>query len=479
MNIKPTGLALLLIILLVKFSESQVSFSEQLIISNNAQEAMFVYAADLDMDGDQDVISSSGGDNKIAWYENMNGSGTFGAENIITLDKELPNCVIAVDIDNDNDMDIVSASYLSDSFTWFENMNGNGDFSLKQIISNIADGAISVFATDIDNDEDPDIVGASWENNQIAWFENTDGQGNFSSGILVSSIATGVRYVFCADLDNDNDNDIVAALSGSDKVVWYENTDGAGNFSGEIVISSETDNVLCVSAADLDNDGDFDVISASSFDNKIAWYENLNGQGEFGTQQIITNQATGAFHIYIADLDNDSDQDIVTAYSDNVVWFENLDGLGNFSNQNLITSNAQAAHCVFSCDIDNDNDFDVLSASWGDDKIAWYRNEMISSVSENKNNSSNVRLIENFPNPFNQSTTIKYLLALRGHLKLTITDSSGKPIKTLVNKKHQKGEHEIIWNGTDNSGISVPPGLYYCRIQAGKEIQSCKMCLMK
>ena len=151
----------------------------------------------------------------------------------------------------------------------------------------------------------------------------------------------------------------------------------------------------------------------------------------------------------------------------------------SFSEQLIISNNAQEAMFVYAADLDMDGDQDVISSSGGDNKIAWYRNEMISSVSENKNNSSNVRLIENFPNPFNQSTTIKYSLAPRSHLKLTITDSSGKPIKTLVNKKHQKGEHEIIWNGTDNSGISVPPGLYYCRIQAGKEIQSCKMCLMK
>ncbi|MBK9461508.1 MAG: VCBS repeat-containing protein [Sphingobacteriales bacterium] len=67
-----------------------------------------------------------------------------------------------------------------------------------------------------------------------------------------------------------------------------------------------------VYAADLDNDGDMDVLSASSGDDKIAWYEN-DGSGNFGTQQIITTDANGATSVYAADLDNDGDMDVLSA----------------------------------------------------------------------------------------------------------------------------------------------------------------------
>ena len=57
------------------------------------------------------------------------------------------------------------------------------------------------------------------------------------------------------------------------------------SFSEQIVITQETDKPKCVHAADLDGDDDMDVLSASQDDDKIAWYENM-GNGVFGSQQI-------------------------------------------------------------------------------------------------------------------------------------------------------------------------------------------------
>ena len=132
MNIKPTGLALLLIILLVKFSESQVSFSEQLIISNNAQEAMFVYAADLDMDGDQDVISSSGGDNKIAWYAN-DGAGNMSAEQVISNQAMLSTQAIVLALEHN--IDIIFLDKFGDPLgrVWFSKMGSTALIRRKQL----------------------------------------------------------------------------------------------------------------------------------------------------------------------------------------------------------------------------------------------------------------------------------------------------------------------------------------------------------
>ena len=57
---------------------------------------------------------------------------------------------------------------------------------------------------------------------------------------------------------------------------------------------------LSVSAADVDGDGDLDVLSASVGDDKIAWYENTDGAGTFGPQRVITTQADRASSVYAA-----------------------------------------------------------------------------------------------------------------------------------------------------------------------------------
>ena len=93
-----------------------------------------------------------------------------------------------------------------------------------------------------------------------------------------------------------------------------------------------------------------------------------NAQTAFGGQQIITTAAIGATSVYAADLDNDGDMDVLSAsYDDSkIAWYEN-DGSGNFGVQQIITTVADAAASVYAADLDNDGDIDVLSASGSDD----------------------------------------------------------------------------------------------------------------
>ncbi|HNI43652.1 MAG TPA: FG-GAP-like repeat-containing protein, partial [Chitinophagales bacterium] len=267
--------------------------------------------------------------------------------------------------------DVQSASYYDNKIAWYEN-NGSGNFGTQQIITTNAVNANSVYAADLDNDGDIDVLSASEWNNKIAWYEN-DGSGNFGTQQIITTAAHYARSVYAADLDNDGDIDVLSASELDNKIAWYEN-DGSGNFGTQQIITTAADGAYSVYATDLDNDGDIDVLSASANDNKIAWYEN-DGNGNFATQQIITIDASYASSVYAADLDNDGDIDVLSAsQGDNkIAWYEN-DGNGNFGEQQIITTNASFASSVYTADLDNDGDMDVLSASEGDNKIAWYEN---------------------------------------------------------------------------------------------------------
>ena len=96
---------------------------------------------------------------------------------------------------------------------------------------------------------------------------------------------SGVRQIRAADLDGDGDLDVLAA-STDNTIAWYENTDGGGSFGPVQTISIAARNANSVAVGDLDGDGANDVVSASSADDTIAWYRNRGGQFSLATRDI-------------------------------------------------------------------------------------------------------------------------------------------------------------------------------------------------
>ncbi len=88
-------------------------------------------------------------------------------------------------------------------------------------------------------------------------------------------------------------------------------------------------------------------------------------------------------------------------------------------------------------------------------------------------------LHQNFPNPFNPSTTIHYLLPAEAHVVLTVYDLLGKKVKRVVNETQDAGIKRAEWDGTDLSGADVSTGVYLYRIQAGTFVQTKKMVLIR
>lgn len=88
-------------------------------------------------------------------------------------------------------------------------------------------------------------------------------------------------------------------------------------------------------------------------------------------------------------------------------------------------------------------------------------------------------LLQNYPNPFNLSTGLRFELPYAGHLTLSIYNLLGQRIKVLADQEFQAGEHSIVWDGTNDQGVLVPSGLYFCSLKFGESLISRKMVLMK
>ena len=108
----------------------------------------------------------------------------------------------------------------------------------------------------------------------------TDDDGIKWDQIYITTDADGAYDIHAADMDSDGDIDIVASSIHDDSIRWFLKNDGNINPSfAETTIATDVDSVREITIADMDNDGDLDILSASENDDTIAWYEN-NGAAD-------------------------------------------------------------------------------------------------------------------------------------------------------------------------------------------------------
>ena len=252
-----------------------------------------VVAADIDHDGDIDVVG--GGGNDLLLFENDGGSTPSFFEQPLSPVARGVRSLAVVDLDNDGQRDLLSASLDDNRVVWYPNqMPHRSAFFSAQTRSVITTRTSSRMAHtgDLDGDGDVDVVSIS--EREVLWHEN-DGQTppSFQTHLIESGIDRG-RWVHAVDLDGDGDIDVVSAVPTANRVAWYENVGGVPPTFNLHVITSNAIGARAALAADLDGDGDTDVFSASHGDNKIAWYENNGGRPPTCQEHVVTLDAAYA-----------------------------------------------------------------------------------------------------------------------------------------------------------------------------------------
>jgi len=102
-------------------------------------------------------------------------------------------------------------------------------------------------------------------------------------------------------------------------------------------------------------------------------------------------------------------------------------------------------------------------------------------VKEHKNNilPESFHLYQNFPNPFNPRTAIQYDLPVESHVKLTVYNTLGKKVKTLIDENQNAGSYSAVWDGTNAKGGIIASGVYFYKIEAGAFIRTREMIFIK
>jgi hypothetical protein len=88
-------------------------------------------------------------------------------------------------------------------------------------------------------------------------------------------------------------------------------------------------------------------------------------------------------------------------------------------------------------------------------------------------------LSQNFPNPFNPTTTIEYSIPKAGNTTLAIYNIAGQKVRTLVNESQAASFYKVVWDGRNDNGESVATGMYFYKLVSGNYSKIVKMTLMK
>src|SRR5690606_32125863 len=145
---------------------------------------------------------------------------------------------------------------------------------------------------------------------RIAHFENLGG-GTFKS-LYSTGSGTSVQGLSLGDVEGDGDLDVFYS-NGSPNIVVEIGV--PGGFAGGFEATDQAVGVRDLIPADLDGDGDADLVEASYALDEVAWFENVSGVGAFGQKKILNAQADGALAVDVADLDGDGDLDVLSASS--------------------------------------------------------------------------------------------------------------------------------------------------------------------
>jgi hypothetical protein len=255
-----------------------------------------VVGVDLNGDNKVDLIVANSVDNSVTVLTN-NGSGGFVSNATYSVGFSAGS-VIAVDVNGDNKPDLITANFGStasngNNLTVLTN-NGSGRFVLCTTVP-VGNGPTAVIAMDVNNDGRMDLISANWDNGgsgSTLTIVTNSGSGSFGFYATLT-VGHGPASVLAADVNGDGTLDLITANTGDNTLTVLTN-DGSGGFELAVTLPVGI-TPYGAAAADLNGDGKLDLVSANRGDNTVTVLTNtpavLTNSGSFAVIAWDTNAA--------------------------------------------------------------------------------------------------------------------------------------------------------------------------------------------
>lgn len=435
-------------------------WQKNIIDDNSILTAVSVDVADMVGDSKPDLVVTNWGVGKLLVYQN-----DFPQWIKHSIGQGAATFAWSGDMDGDDTLDVVANLYTIRKLVWYEN---NHPTWTQHIIDDATDNPDFILVADFDNDDNLDVVAAGGEiGGAVVWYEN-----NHPNWIkhIIESASDYYPALNVNDFDGDGLLDVAATMVNENKVVWFRNENNGLSWT-KYPIDDSLNNAFCLNSYDIDGDDTVDVIATTGgpyFEGSdVVWYENNHPKW---TKHIIDTNLPGASWVDVTDIDGNDTMDVIAGgfVDDVVVWYENHHPTWK---KDTIATNLVGPRLFAVSDINGDEINEVIVPAYS--SVVWYKNPYLTGIENISMPDKSQLQVNQCPNPFSASINIEYELRNPETVTINFYNQFGKQVGQ-IEENQQKGLNRIVWTPEN-----LADGIYYFRIQAGDQMASGKLVLVR
>ncbi|CAF3938924.1 unnamed protein product [Rotaria sp. Silwood1] len=346
------------------------TFQDQRIFSLGSSHPLFITTNDFNNDNKMDIAVVNYGTNNIGILLG-NGDGSF--QNQITYFiayDSIPYSLAIGDFNKDNQLDIAVVNYGTNNIVILLGY-GNGRFENKNIYTtDINSNPSSIVVGDFNNDNHLDIIVANNGNGNIGIFLGY-GNGTFTEQLTFSiSSNSHPQYITVGNFNKDNRFYVVVVDSENDQIHFLSEYDNGAFTKVTTYDGISKSNPFSIAIADFNKDNQSDIVVANYATNNILILSGYFSIPSTRQTNYFVGQNTRPNCVAIADINNDGQLDLIVSNHDNNVLIFTGYGNGTFSkNMAYSTGENSLPHYVVVIDLNNDNRMDIVTANYGSNTI--------------------------------------------------------------------------------------------------------------